>query len=133
LTNDISNSANWAQITISGYTLGFAGGSGLVGHDGTYFYTVDSSGFNKFTLSGTTFTFVATVTVTGANYSATYARVNSVGIYAQFAAAPCFRFASHAGTLDTARQCSSSVVQGFCTKNAFYVSGNNNIFTRNFL
>ena len=95
VTADISNSANWAQITVSGYTLLNAGTETLAGHDGTHFYIVDSAGFSKFTLSGTTFTFVATVTVTVANYGSNQRnRVNHTGIYASFSSAPYFRFAS---------------------------------------
>jgi len=135
VTADISNSANWVRITISGATLGFSTATaGLVGHDGTNFYTVEPTlGYRQFTLSGTTMTFVGNVTVTGANYSYLSGRVNHIGIYAQFAASPNFRFASHAGVLDTNRQFGSSVTQGFCTKNAFYNSSNNEIYLRNFL
>jgi len=108
--------------------------AGLVGHDGTNFYTVEPTlGYRQFTLSGTTMTFVGNVTVTGANYSYLSGRVNHIGIYAQSAASPNFRFASHAGVLDVNRQCGASATQGFCTKSAFYNSSNNEIYLRNFL
>lgn len=124
VTADISNSANWVQITISGATLGFSGNEGLVGHDGTNFYCIHATnGYVQFTLSGTTFTFVANITVTGANYSSLHARVNHLGIFAHFSSAPCIRYASHAGVLDATRQLSSGATAVFSTKNALYVSG----------
>lgn len=124
VTADISNSANWVQVTISGATLGFSGNDGLVGHDGTNFYCIHATnGYVQFTLSGTTFTFVANITVTGANYSSLYARVNHLGIFANFSSAPYIRYASHAGALDSIRQLSFGATAVFSTKNALYVSG----------
>jgi hypothetical protein len=134
VTANISNAANWEQITISGYALSNASTDELVGHDGTNFYIVDSAGFNKFTLSGTTFTFVSTITVTGANYGVNQRnRVNHTGIYASFSSAPYIRFASLAGVLDSSRQCNTGLAQVACTKNAFYVTIVSGTLSRTFL
>lgn len=132
ISSDISVAGNWTQITISGTALPFAGASGFVGFDGTNFWITDgSAGFIKYSLSGTTFTSISTVTVTGSSYFASTSVVNSAGIYAGFTSAPYVRFAAHTGTLDTTKQISQSTLIGFGKpRSAYYTDGASTIYNK---
>lgn len=97
VTGDLATAGNWTTLTLSGAK--FTPTAVLIGYDGTNFWFTDASTtFFKATLSGTTMTQGSSVTVTGSDYSSV-SRVNSVGIYAHFAAAPTLRQASLAGAL----------------------------------
>ena len=124
LSSDIATVGNWTLLTISGTALPIASNSGLIGHDGTNFWVVQGgTQYIKYTLSGTTLTSNGTVTVTGANYTYLYDRVNSY-IYPYFSTAPSIRIASLTGVLDTTRQIDTLGAVGsyFALSNGYYTS-----------
>lgn len=109
VTDDISVVGNWVEITLSGFTI--TSTSFLAGYGNNYFWmTIGSSQLAYFTLSGTTLTYVGTVTVTGSStdYSI-YSGVNDNGIYAGFSSAPKLRKAAFDGTLDANKQWNENI------------------------
>jgi len=119
-TGDIATAGNWTSLTLSGAS--FTHNTQFIGFDGVNFWFVNTviPSFFKATLSGTTMTEGATVSVTGSNYTST-SRVNSVGIYASFAASPVLRQADLTGSLQVDKTIHAPN-SGFVTAKNFYVS-----------
>lgn len=100
ITTDISNTANWTQLTLSGSNFAAANTLTMIGYGNGAFWFADNTNsvYMHATLSGTTLTQQGTVTVTGANYN-NGSMVTSQGIAASFSAAPATRLANFSGTL----------------------------------
>lgn len=126
LTNDISASGNWTQLTISGTTLPVGQLNCLLGYgDGKFWISHYATNYIPYTLSGTTLTSGTPVTITSSSYRGDYARVNDNGIYAAFGVGPYVRFASFAGTVDTTKQCSNSQRPAYALSTSFYLQNPN--------
>jgi len=126
LTNDISASGNWTQLTISGTTLPVGQYNCLIGYgDGKFWISNYVTNYIPYTLSGTTLTSGTPVTITSSSYRGDYTRVNDNGFYAAFGVGPYIRFASFSGTVDTARQSSNSQRPTYALSTSFYLQNPN--------
>lgn len=130
---DITAGGNWTQLTISGTALQNSASAGLVGYGNGTFWVIDTTnGYIPYTLSGTTLTSGAAVTVTGATYTSYVCRANTTGFYVYFGSAPYIRFASFAGTLDGTKQVSTPNNWCFVFDGAAYTKTGSNWSKLNF-
>jgi len=105
VNNSIATTGNWNTLTLSGFPAGNKAFIGFEG-DNLWFKSNSTNTWYYGTISGTTITWVATVTTTYTTLSTVrFCAANESGLYFHENAAPNTRFSDHSGTDDTSKQC----------------------------